>query len=219
MLLSFFSNLVSSVRHEINGASFLDALNNYTTKGYLLLLISIPIFLGVYSDEVSSHSMQCIIGRGLTRKKILWAKLIDCVLITTIVFVIYMGLQALILPSSGVSFSSKQMHAYIAYGLICILKIVGASTFSMMLLFITNAMPVGIIGVIFFTTLSPNLVRLLYSFEIKAVDYSYDMLLFKAMNKLVAGAFAWELIPCVVLYIVGAWLITYLFFRRKEFDF
>ncbi len=89
----------------------------------------------------------------------------------------------------------------------------------MMLLFITNTLPIGVIGVIFFTTLSPNIVSLAYTLGVKPVYYSYDILLLRAMNKLVAGAAAWELIPCVLIYVSGAWLITLIFFRRKEFDF
>ena len=51
------------------------------------------------------------------------------------------------------------------------------------------------------------------------MNYSYDMILLGGMDKLAAGAAAWELIPWSVVYIFGAWLITYLFFCRKEFEF
>ena len=217
-LLSFFSIIGNATMHDSNAAAVLDAINSYTSKGFFLLFISIPIFMGVYADEISSHSMQCIIGRGLTRNKILWAKLSDCIILTTIVFVVYMGVQGVFL-FKAYSFSHSQKLAYCAYVLICILKVVGASTFSMMLLFITNTLPIGVIGVIFFTTLSPNIVSLAYTLGVKPVYYSYDMLLLRAMNKLVAGAAAWELIPCVLIYVSGAWLITLIFCRRKEFDF
>ena len=220
IFVSFVSNLLGTLKGDLSAATFNDSLRNYTQRGFMLLLMSVPIFLAVYSDELSSHSMQCVIGRGVSRKKILLAKLIDCVLLTLIVFTIYMGLQYILLSSNpSVKFSSSQTRTYIAYGLICVLKIVAAASFSMMVLFITNSTPLGVFCMILFTTVSPNILRLLYVRGITVMNYSYDMILQRGMDKLAAGAAAWELIPWSVVYIFGAWLITYLFFRRKEFEF
>ncbi len=219
-IISYISCLLGTVRSDMSTASFLDSLRKFTEKGFVLLLISIPIFLAVYSDEVSSHSMQCIIGRGVTRKKILWAKLIDSVSLTVIVFTLYMLLQYLmVITTDGLKFSPSQIGAYAAYGLICVLKIVAAASFSMMVLFITNSIPLGVFCMILFTTISPNIIRILYLQGISVMNYSYDMILIRSMDKLTAGASAWELIPWSAVYILGAWFITYLFFRRKEFDF
>ena len=75
---SYLALEFGAVSNDVNAATYVESLHKYAEKGYMLLILSIPIFLVVYSDEVSSHSMQCIIGRGVTRSKILWAKLIDC---------------------------------------------------------------------------------------------------------------------------------------------
>ena len=217
LIISYLSCVLGAMAGELTAASFLDAMRKYTERGFMLLLMSIPIFLAVYSDEVSSHSMQCIVGRGVSRSKILWAKLIDCILLTIFIFTAFMLLQYMMI--GGFGFSQSQKKVYAAYGLICVLKIIAAASFSMMALFITNSTPLGVFCMILFTTISPNIFRILYLQGIKAMNYSYDMILLRSMDKLAAGVATWELIHWSVVYIFGAWLITYLFFRRKEFEF
>ena len=45
------------------------------------LLVSVGIFMDVYGDEFRSKSMQAAIGRGISRKGIIIAKIIDCIII------------------------------------------------------------------------------------------------------------------------------------------
>ena len=219
-IFSYLAVEFGAVTTDVNAATYIESLHKYAEKGYMLLILSIPIFLVVYSDEVSSHSMQCIVGRGVSRRKILWAKLIDCFVLTGIIFAVYMTLQYFLAQSNpNVRFSANQTKVYIAYALICVLKIVAAASFSMMVMFITNSTAIGVFCVILFTTISPNIMSLLYVKGITVMNFSYDMILLRGMNNLAAGVPAWELIPWSAVYIFGAWLITYLFFRRKEFDF
>ena len=65
------------------------------------LILGISIYLSVYADEFSSNSMQCLIGHGISRFRLLFAKFIDCVIVTVASFLIYYF------------FTKKILHLYI----------------------------------------------------------------------------------------------------------
>ncbi len=45
------------------------------------VVVGIPVFIGVYADELKAGAMQTCIGRGLSRVKILLSKFIDSVIL------------------------------------------------------------------------------------------------------------------------------------------
>ena len=49
----------------------------------LLFAVSIPVFLSIYSDDIKSGSVISLIGNGLSRKKVILAKLIDVTAVLT----------------------------------------------------------------------------------------------------------------------------------------
>ena len=54
--------------------------------GFIVLVVGITSFLGIYADEFSAKSFQAVIGRGIPRNKIVLVKLIDCTVMTGLVF-------------------------------------------------------------------------------------------------------------------------------------
>ena len=52
-----------------------------TLENIGLPLLCIPIFLAVYGDEFKSGTLQCVIGRGLSRSKVVIAKLLDAAIL------------------------------------------------------------------------------------------------------------------------------------------
>ena len=49
----------------------------------LLFAVSIPVFLSIYSDDINSGSVINLIGKGLSRKKVILSKLIDVTVVLT----------------------------------------------------------------------------------------------------------------------------------------
>ena len=50
------------------------------------IMVSIPVFLGVYGREIQAGSMQCVIGRGMSRTKLILTKYLECVLMCLFFF-------------------------------------------------------------------------------------------------------------------------------------
>ncbi len=89
--------LVCLVLSLVRGISCrMDVWNGYTfvtgqagTMKIVGLILGISIYLSVYADEFSSNSMQCLIGHGVSRFRLLLAKFLDCVIVTVTTFIIY----------------------------------------------------------------------------------------------------------------------------------
>lgn len=187
--------------------------------GFLFpVIIVVPVFVAVFSHELTAKSMQCVLGHGLTREKLIIAKLLDAAILIAAIFALITA-AALYMASPEYAISSRQMtNAIIAIWLRA-LRFFGYISFAAMIMFITNSSALGIIFCVAFTLV----LRLVFMAitklaDIAVYDYTIDGLLDWAYKSIEAGGPGLQIIP-VFLYIIAALAITIFFFKRKEFEF
>ena len=188
-------------------------------EGFLLLLVvTVPIFSAVFSHELTAKSMQCILGRGLTRGKLIASKLLDVAILVFGVFLIITAV-AFLMASPEYAISTRQMTNSIIGIWLAALRYFGYICFSAMLMFITNSSAFGVIACVGFSLIFKLLCMAVTRIGgIEFYDYTYDGLLDWTYRSLEAGGIGIQVIPAL-LYLIAALAITIFFFKRKEFEF
>ena len=182
------------------------------------IAVTVPIFSAVFSQELSAKSMQCVLGRGLTRGKLITAKLLDAAILVTGIFVL-MTVAAIAMASPEYAISSRQMTNSIINIWLVALRYFGYICFAAMLMFIANSSALGVIACVGFALVFRLLCMAVTNIGgIEFYDYTYDGLLDWTHRSIEAGGMGLQIIPAF-LYLFAALGITIYFFRRKEFEF
>ena len=199
--------LINGVQKSLSGAP-------------IALFIVFPTFYAVFAHELSSKSMQTVLGRGITRDKLIIAKLLDAaILLLCLYLAIIVAALIVINTESAIVLSPQQQVNLIIYIILRWLRHFGYIVFSAMIMYISGSTVLGIIACIAFTVafkLVFNIVEFFSSLSL--YDYTFDGLLDWAYTGIEVGAAPWQLLPAVC-YLFAALAITTYFFRRKEFDF
>ena len=215
LVFSIFRSLISTGR---NATGYLNGLTTALDGLLISVFITVPVFVAVVSHELTSKSMQCILGHGLTRGKLITAKLLDTLILLAGIFVI-ITITALVLASPSYSISSRQMALAIIAIWLRALRFFGYICFSAMIMFIANSTALGIIICVAFSMVFRLLFMAITRIGgIAIYDYTIDGLLDWAYRSIEAGGLGVQLIP-VFLYILASVAITVFFFSRKEFEF
>ena len=187
--------------------------------GFLIpVVIAVPIFVAVFSHEFTAKSMQCVLGHGLTRGKLITAKLLDAAILVCGVFVIITA-AALVMASPDYAISTRQMTNTIIGIWLVALRYFGYICFAAMLMFITNSSAIGVIACVGFSLIFRLLCMAVTKLGgIEFYDYTYDGLLDWTYKSLEAGGMGIQIIPAL-LYLLAALAITIFFFKGKEFEF
>ena len=184
------------------------------------ILVSIPVFLGVYGRELKTGAMQCVIGRGLSRTKLILTKYLECVLLS-LFFYVFIWLAFFLRNNVGdAGLTVHQNRMLTIYVLFVFIRTCGYFAFTTFFFFTSWSVAPGIVALLMSTFLVPVLIGL--AEELLKVDISsfyFDGMVTKAYNSIAAGEFGFTLIPAIVLYIGGALLLTALVFRKKEIEF
>lgn len=181
-----------------------------------ILIPGLAIFVAVFSDEVSSRSMQSMIGRGISRTRIILCKVIDCAVLIVIVF-IGATIELLLLETLlDAHCSGAQIRVMLVYVWFSAIRLFGYLTFSMIVLFATYSVPLGLFAAITFIYI---LRTLLAAFAPRVYDYTFSGLMARAYQAVSIGGVPLLLFPAVILYIGGAILLTCLVFQKKELEF
>ena len=206
---------------KVSAAAFVELMKTSIFSPSLVsFLIGLPIFLAVYADEISSSSMQAIIGRGVSRTQIIFAKIIDCIILTALIYAL---LSVLVFVSEALLAAglSPEQKLQLAAG-ICIevLRSVGISVMAMAVLFITGNIALGVIADVCFLLILYVLFQTFQTFTgVPVYDYSFTGLMEAANDQIVAGAFPSQLLIALVLYCGIALAVVIPVFRRKELEF
>ena len=186
-------------------------------------ILGITIYLSVYADEFSSNSMQCLIGHGISRFKLILAKMTDCVIITVITY----GLLTVFLMIISVIFGAHMNGAEMAYVYGTILanafRSLGFATVAMIVLYWRrNVVLATLVDVVLITSAN------MFNF-----DKIPKLKLMHLENRLYAGAIncanvslqlgdGLQIITMLWLFIKLAAVslaLSYLLFRKKELEF
>ncbi len=190
------------------------------------LLIGLVILFGVYSDDFRSMTYSCVIGRGLTRSKLVLAKLLDTVILTVLMYGIITLVLRLGLMFVGCSLTPRLSRAFYMTIFITIYKTVGYIALSSMILYITNNIPVTTISLLLLYIAVP-FSALLFSLnpQVKALHIErlhYAGLAGNAFSDFVFGsAFMGfgKLVFGLLIYLGLVLYVTIRIFDKKELEF
>ena len=184
------------------------------------ILVSIPVFLSVYGRELRAGSMQCVIGRGLSRPRLILTKYLECVLLC-LFFYTFIWLAFFLRNNVGdAGLTASQNRLLTIYVLTVFIRTCGYFAFTSFFFFLSWSIAPSIVALLVSAFLMPVLVRLAQSLlKIDFYDFYFDGLIENAYASIAAGEIGFGLITAIVLYIGGALLLTVLVFRKKEIEF
>lgn len=191
-------------------------------KYYLGLLgifvVFIPTFLGLYSDEIKSGNLINLIGRGLSRRKIIIAKIIDAAIIYLAYFTI--AFIGLFIKNSlvGLAITPRQNLFLLVFCLSSVLRGVGFSALASLLVFATWSPALSMTVMIIVLPFSKLILeRVQDKINLPIYTASFEGLLDSSYASFQAGSFGWQLIPALI-YLCVVVFLTVLIFNRKELE-
>ncbi len=189
------------------------------------VILGICIFLSVYADEFSSRSMQCIIGRGLSRSKLQIAKFLDCVILTInsyVLWAIWVMLLNLIFRTNMGSFETTVLYTTFFTSA---LQAISYATISAIFLYkSSNVAAATVIEILFYIVfytfihmisssapLAPLIILERNSLTGKLNSIYTSIILGQSSIGLIANV--------IIVFVGGALIISILIFRKKELEF
>ena len=178
----------------------------------------VPIYLGVFKDNIKSNSLQTSIGYGISRTTIIFSKLIEVILLSAILLFVY---SIIILAGAGilgvaskVAFSLiKDMWLGLVENLIIVVVVmmfvfpIQSTTFGLIVYIILS------LGIADAVLIGINMIPFIAKLKIDFTKYTISGLFNSATGK---EPIMW--IPLLLIYVVLPLAITIFFFRKKELD-
>ena len=192
--------------------------------GYIALFVGIVTFIGIYADEFSAKSFQTAIGRGIQRHKIIAVKLINCTVLSCLVFLCFWVLFCVLGVITG---AKMDIGEYKVITLACVCAaytVICAAPLAAVVLFATENTALSIFIELLLIAVIPMVLTLLdqmpavYNSHISmyyitgiANGFFADMMLYGGgVGRLLLGA---------VVYLGIAYILTVLVFCKKELEF
>lgn len=184
-----------------------------------LFFVGIPAFLAIFSDEMKSGRMIDVMGGGLSRKKILLAKLLDFLILLLMYFAVAYGIMLIKNTTAGIGVTPKQNLNLLLYCMFAIIKLFGFFALASLVVFASWSAAGGIIILLIMGTLSSVLLQLIQdNLNLPFFDVSYVGLLESSFASFAAGKFGWQIIPALLIYLGGVIIISIVIFNRKEIE-
>ena len=190
--------------------------------GLNTLLLGIPVFSAVIGDDFKSKSMQTAIGRGLSREKLILARLFEIIIIVIEAYIFYFLFILISGLIGGVSMSIIGDTIVTLFDEI--LSIIGFSTIAMIFVYGTQN---GTLGLVFYILLSASVFDTLFiatSFLpfLSNIDLSGYTVSGMSSKVVQASSFGTGALWFVIFTVVWIALPTFLamqVFKNKELDF
>ena len=227
LFLAFLLTISVAVRtrfHVWNGLAY--ASNQYTMMSLAMdLIMGVLIFLSVYADEFTSNAMQVLIGRGISRFKLLLSRLADSILITLISYTAYISAVLLIGLIMGAGMSREEVAFLLSSALVGAVKTIGFGAMAMIVLYFTKNVAFAALTDIFLLVamdlITDNFKKIPVIKYLHLEQRTFSGAVDAARAGLMLGDTAslftifWELLKICALCL----LVSYLVFRKKELDF
>lgn len=189
------------------------------------LILGISIYLSVYADEFSSNSMQCLIGHGISRFRLLLAKFIDCVIVTAASFLSCFFFILMLGLTLGAGINASELKYLSGVIMVWMFRSLGYATFSMIVLYWTKNVVLATIADAILLFAAGTLLSFLDSIPVIKFlhlnTYIFEGMLTSANSSIQLGqASGWLWILFAVVKIcVFSIVVSFLLFRKKELDF
>ena len=201
-----------------------DAIQQLSTEkmvvAYLIaIMASVPVLIGLYGDDFRSGTMITIIGRGVSRTKLMISKLISSAVLLAGYYIVAFGeLYVLHTFAIDANYSPNQKLIFVMTMFLGWFRNVALFAFASILMYAFWSVAAGlvtILGLIGFLRIILNAVNQNGNFDLYSV--TTDGLIDKAVTAMTSHDFPYQLI-IVVIYFVLFIIVGSLFFKRKELD-
>ena len=199
-------------------ADQIESIKNYMNS-VGMMFVCVTAFLGVYADEIRTGSMIGVIGRGMHRRKVLLAKLIEAGIILLLFYGAAYLLAFLDNESAALGVTRRQELFLLIYCLYTVIRGIGLLALASLISFVTwNAS--GGMTILVMCLLVWNLFLKIVQDKLMlpVYDLSFDGLLESSFTSFSAGYFGWQILPAVLIYVVGVAALSAFLFQRKELD-
>lgn len=190
------------------------------------IVTSIVVFFAVYADDFKSACYVIAIGRGISRTKVIVAKLLDVTIVLGVMYAILVLLGSLEFLALGMVFDHTLAGVWFGSAFISFYKTVGYIALASMVLYITNNIPLSLISLVTLLVMVPNSTLLLALNETIRKSHidrlHYAGLADNALTDFLFGSAGMAVLKLVLgftIYFGGVLLVTTALFEKKEIDF
>ena len=184
-----------------------------------ITLIAVPIYMSVYADEFHTGSMQCAIGRGLTRAKLILAKLLDAAILLSGIFLVLFIIAFIKNTVSPLAITPRQNFHLFVYFLFGLIKLVAYFSVTSFLLFISWSVPLGMCSLVTMTLVLGYLLDFVQSkIDFPVYDYYIDGLIRTSYASFQGERLPWKLLIVLLFYIILPFFVSVKIFERKELE-
>ena len=178
----------------------------------------------VYGDDVKAKTMQIAIGTGISRKKVIFTKWVEIMLLTILDVAIFLGIAFAVSMLRGAVFSGEPLRDVLVLTGFALVKLAGATAVTSILLFATMNPTLGMImyiisafGILYF--LMSALVTIGPLETLHLDQYLFTSLLEAAKTRAVIGTFSIPHAAGVAAYLLLFYLLACSAFRKVELEF
>ena len=195
-----------------------------TILSFTFLFVQVSILLAVFADEFSSNAMQCLIGRGISRFRLLLARVLECIMVTLTCMLLLFLVEALLALALGAGLTAEGWRLLGTIFFTSALQIIGEAAITMMILYATGRVPVAVIVNIALPFIFEGLEKLLNRIPGLKFLHPENKLFPKALE--LSGVDLMLGRPAVLSMLLRTFglcavclLLTWLLFRKKELEF
>ena len=178
----------------------------------------------VYSDDMKAKTMQIAIGTGISRKKVIFTKWLEIVILTALDVIVVLGIAFVISILRGSVFSGEPLRDVFVLTGFSLLKVAGAAAITSILLFRTMNATLGLVlfilsafDILYF--LASALVTIGPLEALHLDQYLFTSFLEAAKSRAVIGTFSIPHFAGIAAYLAAFYLLACLAFKKVELDF
>ena len=191
---------------------------------FVFFLFGLIDFVYVYTDDFKAKTMQIAIGTGVSRKKVIFTKWLEIVLLTALDLAIFLAIAFVVSMVRGVVFSGEPLRDVLILSGFSLVKLAGAAAITSILLFSTMNATLGMIlfiaaafGILYFLVSAIVTIGPLESLHLD--QYLFTSLLEAAKSRAVIGTISVPHIVGIVVYLVIFYLLACRAFKKVELEF
>ncbi|MCR5747677.1 MAG: hypothetical protein K6G03_08205 [Lachnospiraceae bacterium] len=191
----------------------MEALNIFS-----IMLISIPVYLGVYADDHRYGITQSIIGHGISKPKLIITKLLECALLLSVFFMIQYLIIIIRNETIALAITPRHNLFLFIYSLFCVIRGISYFTLAAFVFFSFNSISGGMITLIFCSLLGGPLLKVIQTeADIPVYDFSPNGLLDASYAAIETGKSTLD--PVFVALILAAFItLTIFIYKKKELE-
>ncbi len=214
--------IIAKNTNGLDSVVFMSTFGQY--MDIIPIVVGITELVSIFSSDFKAKTMQVAIGIGIPRRRIVLSKLLEVIIIilidTLIIGIISVGTGAFL----GIELNSEQFMEIFARLLTFWLKICCFIDISMILIF--NMQSTGI-AIVFYMFCAPGFIRSILKLLLE-LDFLKPLYLSNALpsslfetfqTRMVLGNISIGHFIGIAIYIVAAYFITVLTFKKRELDF